>query len=623
MKRRNRSMVMFVFMVSLISFVIAGSGDIDLVGDNINYSAFEDILYNHSLMQNITGTGDDISFNIFTDATNKIYWNGAQVSQSQISPFIFISNETIVDLIINSTNDSTTGFFEIPIRVSWTNVSTGSHTTGSVFEFMVNATNDYPNFTLQANYNASIQTTGNYSKNISLVGSDEEEHYPLTYNFSINDCSFAQWSTRTNADCSLNNMIYNLTDSNSVLEFSNLTYNDVGVYNLTICAKDFVDLGNLPAYYVSSYTSNKTTCYNTTLNLFSSLSINITDCDGTNWTEGDTLNCNVNITTAGSNDDINITTEARFENDAGAVYNSSWFYSERSVSATDFSFLATISVPLTKREVGDWIINFSVDDGSETEPRPLFEEINIFVNFTESPVDLISISDLTGGNALYESENFQANVSDEDLLIWDDSVKKETFVLASNVSWVDVSVTNSGDSVVPYRMASVFVNHTEIIDTLGEGTYAVRINVSDGGGNTDYEDFLVEAFNDSAPEWSPLLDDPVNLLLTEDSLFFYNFSMNVSDVDGDPISFYFEDVNGVFCSLNSTNFDSGGFVNFTPTDCDVGYQNITVIATDGKLNSSHEFNFTVLNVLDIPIISSLSSNVVATEGVEEAIYWNI
>jgi len=101
------------------------------------------------------------------------------------------------------------------------------------------------------------------------------------------------------------------------------------------------------------------------------------------------------------------------------------------------------------------------------------------------------------------------------------------------------------------------------------------------------------------------------LVLTEDDAFEYNVSVNVSDQDDDPMVFYYEknDLDD-FCSFNSTTFDyNTGLIIFTPTDCDVGYHNITIIASDLKLNSTPKsFNFTVNNVVDDPLIDGFTLN---------------
>lgn len=617
--RVNFFVLLFVF-VFLIGIVMAASPiwDIGFEGTIFEFLEEEDFFYNFS--NNVSDSdGDDLSFSITTGGVSEpIVWIYDLTKTKDFFYWIFwndtldrdSSDTGVLGFDINSDNE--TGRFNVSVDSSDGESSAGART----FFFYVNATNDYPNFTLGTKYSSRISLSENKSENITLVGSDEEEHYPLVYNVSFNSCIFASWSTRTPGICDLDYLFYNISNTTSILGLENLSYNDIGSYNLTICATDNVNATTPPFYRSLDYDENKTTCYNTTLDLSSALSIDSSDCDGTNWTEGNTLNCTINITTIFADDIIDFLSVGNFKADSGpSESRQSWFYPNTNLTATNYLISIPISIVLGKEEVGNWTIALSADDSHPDEtPRPVYENISIFVNYTESPVNILPISDLTGVNALYESQTFNANITDEDLLIWDNSIKKESFVVASNVSWVSVTVSNAGDSSYPYRLASVYVNHTGALNDVGEGNFSVRINVTDSGDNYDDEDFVVEVVNDTAPVWDLSLDNPVNLSLLEDNEFFYNFSLNVTDVEGDPISFYYQDLSSSFCSLNSTNFASDGIIDFMPRDCDVGYHNVTIIASDGKLNSSHQFNFTVSNVVDVPNIASLNSSVVATES---------
>jgi len=82
--------------------------------------------------------------------------------------------------------------------------------------------------------------------------------------------------------------------------------------------------------------------------------------------------------------------------------------------------------------------------------------------------------------------------------------------------------------------------------------------------------------------------------------------------------------------LNSTT----GIINFTPVDEDVGYHLVTVNTSDGKSVISMDFNFTVYNLEDAPVINLplsainatvnlTSSNINATENSFTVIYINI
>ena len=108
--------------------------------------------------------------------------------------------------------------------------------------------------------------------------------------------------------------------------------------------------------------------------------------------------------------------------------NRDWFYTNTTNTTTNFAISIPISITPSKKEVGNWTINFTVFDNEDTKTEP----INLYVNFTESNVTLDTITNLQ----VYENINFELNATDEDLLIWDNSVKDEFLTFASNTSWV-------------------------------------------------------------------------------------------------------------------------------------------------------------------------------------------
>lgn len=593
--RRNNFLILILIWLTIL--VLAAAPDwIDGASD-VNYTAVEGLIYYHNFSANITNFSNDVNFSI--DTATDISWTNSSgvysVSASQVSSWISIIDVQSGNFSINATYNNQTGFFVIPIQA--TNVSGGAIIED--FEFIINATNDAPNFSLNSNYNVSIPSSGSTVKNISLTGTDEELQHPLRYNVSFLNCSFSSWSSRNNSNCSLNYEIVNLSNVSSILALSNLTHNDIGTYNLTICVSDNINGSVLPAFYDSSYIGNKSYCQNTTLILLSSLSINVSNCTGVTVMENNQFNCTINITTRDANNNLNISSYAFFTSNPQMTYNQSnrnWFYVNASNSSSDYFYSVPISITPDKNEVGNWTINFSVSDnlGNST-----VGQIGIYVNFTESNVALNSI----GNYSLYEDSNFDIFAVDEDLLIWDSSVKDEILNFSSNVSWVSVG---SGVSVsgTNYSTASVSVDYGQ---SGGVGNYSVNISVIDSAGNSDYEIFNIEILTAVAPQWNSTLDDPVLLSLIEGVLFSYNVSANVSDVENDSIVFYYQNVSASFCSLNGSTFNSSsGIISFIPRDCDVGYHNITILASDGKINSSKQFNFSVSNVPDTPSIYSFT-----------------
>jgi len=593
----RKSSFVFLILIGLTVLVLAAAPDwIDGASD-VNYTTAEGLTYYHNFSANITGFNNDVNFSI--DTATDISWTNSSgvysVTASQVSSWISIIDVQSGNFSINATYNNQTGFFVIPIQA--TNISGGAIIED--FEFIINATNDAPNFSLSSSYNVSIPSSGNTTKNITLIGSDEELQYPLEYNVSFFNCSFASWSSRNNSNCSLNYDTINLSNVSSVLALSNLTYNDVGIYNLTICVHDNVNGIGLPAFYDSDYIENKSYCQNTTLTLLSSLSVDVSNCTGATIMENQQFNCTINVTTRDESNNLNISSYAFFSSNPQMTYNQSnrnWFYANASNSSSNYFYSIPISITPDKNEVGNWTINFSVLDdlGNST-----VGQIEFYVNFTESNVSLNSIANYS----LYENSSFDVVAVDEDLLIWDSSVKDENLTFSSNVSWVSAGagVSVSGTN---YSTASVNVNYDE---SGGVGNYSVNISVIDGAGNSDYKIFNIEILTAIAPEWNSTLSNPVSLSLIEGVPFSYNVSANVSDAENDSIVFYYQNVSASFCSLNSSTFNSSsGIISFTPKDCDVGYHNITILASDGKINSSKQFNFSISNIPDAPTIYSFT-----------------
>jgi hypothetical protein len=592
-------------LVGMIVFVIAAAPDWINGASEVNYSTIEDENFYHDFSVNITGFDDDVTFAIETTQTS-IYLTNASgripVSSDSISSWISIIDSDIGNLSINATCDSQTGFFEIPIQAK--NITDDAATT-EVFEFQVNATNDAPNFTnLNFSYDFSQDAQGFFTINAD----DEEEHYPLDFNLTfLNNCTHASWSGRgAGENCSIFNLTYN-SDTSTVFNFTPI-HDEVGTYWANFSVSDFN--GTCPHAYcdVSDYEVNKTSgFYILRFNVYSALTVNVSNCTGATVIEGETFNCTVEVSTKGEEDELNFSSYAFFSSNPAMTYDSSnrdWFHSASTENATDFSYNLSISVTPVKKEVGNWTINLSVLDVLRT--NTVVESIEIFVNFTESNVSLAIISDET----FYENDNFTANGSDDDLLIWDSSVKEEVLTFSSNTSWVSPSSPGVSSHNFNYLISDVSVDYDYVMGnaSLEEGNYSVNISVVDNVSNSAWRVFNIEILNESAPEWNSSLDDPVVLELVEGVVFVYNVSMNVSDAENNAISFYYENVSAEFCSLNVSNFNSSGMINFTPVDCDVGYHDVTIIATDGMKNSSWSFNFSISNVADVPEIFLLEGD---------------
>jgi hypothetical protein len=589
-----KSRLVVVLVLVLCGFVLAEPVWNTSSNDD-TYYFLEDSVGYHNFTSNLSDSSDLSFFSILNISWSQgilgpdhsdfywLPWNDTAFSDSSTGVFK-----------LNSSSDNETGSFDINVHAQ------GDESGASlIFNLVVNATNDIPAFVdLNLSYTFPQGDSGYYTINAT----DEEGHYPLLFNLTwIDNCTHALWVDRADGE---NCSIFNLTSATSTsvdFDFSPVK-NDVGTYWANFTVMDFN--GTCPHEFcdAASYEVNKSSLvYLLKFDVNSMLEINVSNCTGASIMEGDTFNCTINFTTRNNNSALNFSSYAFFTNNPTMGCDRDWFYADSSDTASYFSYSLPISATPGKSEVGNWTINFTVWDTGESDSE--VGQINIFVNYSEASVSLLPISDVS----VYENLNFEVNATDDDLLIRDFTVKEEILNFTSNVSWVIPGEANftSGNN---YALSEVFVNHTYALENLGVGNYSVLINVTDNASNVDSDVFIIEILNESAPIWNISLPEVVLLNLTEDSLFVYNVSYNVSDPEDDAISFYYENLTGDFCSLNSTNFDSGGMINFTPSDCSVGLYNISVIATDGKLNSSKVFSFNVSNVEDVPTILSFSGN---------------
>ncbi len=600
-----KGFLVFVALIFLVGFVSAVSWDSNAY--SVNYTAVEDSVYYHNLSKNITGYSNDVSFVIDTSGDQLLYWTNASgresTSLSNINSWIGIRNISTGNLTINATKSNQTGFFEIPIKAT----NTTSEVAQTVyFNFIINATNDAPNFTLNNSY--SVDYTNNFFE-VNLTGSDEEEQYPLVYNYSIVNCSVASWSSRYNEtgddNCTLDYNLSNVSDTRSILNFTSFGYDDVGSYNFTICVRDTFDNESVPLYRDSAYDENKTRCYNSTLYIRSTLSINVSECNNSIFQEGQENTCNVTVYVVGEKNLLNITSDASLRNypqGDSDIENSSWFYDARNVRASSFKYIAEINITPTKTEVGNWTINFTAIDLEEyKEPVEVTEQIYIYVNHTieDSPV-LSNLGNVTGSTNSPVLIEF--NASDNDLLIPDKDLYDEDLIFSETItnlsSGLEVNLFDIDFVSTSENYSYAKIDFTP--DDSMAGVYGVNVSVEDGQGNIDYDVFNLTILDNSAPLWNSS-EYTFNLIVNSTFETTANFYLNltdgyVSDAENDTIIF----TNG--SGFRSFNLTSSGLLNFTPWKYDVGVWSIAVTADDGYLTNSTTFNFNISNINSDPNI---------------------
>lgn len=587
-------------------------------GTTVNYTTTEDSAYFHNLTLNITNFNNDVTFAI--DTETNINWTNSSgtysVNASVVSAWLSITNSSTGNLTINATYDNQTGFFIVPIQA--TNTSGGA--TVDSLEFMVNATNDAPNFT-------NINTTYNFTVLSPLFNhinlSDEEAHYPLIVNITFNNASCTHASGTpyvNNQNCSLIDFGFNLTHPNNISALLNFTptSNHVGVYYANI---SLMDAGiNYPCPHAfctnATYKVNKTIYYssNVTFNVLASLNISITNCQNKIFQENQAGTCNITITTKGATDSINISSYAILRNYAAGqsgVSNTSWFKANSTNTATNFVYNITINITPQKTEIGNWTINLTVNDTTYSETST--SQIYVYVNRTANDIpDLASISNVNASISLETVINL--TVYDDDLLIpdknssfggYNETINFTRFIL--NRSNLSQQLSLSNFSITRLQMPSSGTNMTtaEIRFTLNSsdvGSYTINVSVNDSEVARDSELFNLTVLNNSYPYWNSTLN--TTFIIYENNITYLNFSQNVTDPDGNTLTFsYTNDTPFSSFSINSNT----GIVNFTAIDADVGQHIVNITISDGYLTNTTSFNFTIYNLNDNPAVSAFTT----------------
>ena len=602
----------FFLLVELISFVLA----VSWTGYNVQYPSVEDIPYYHNLTANITSPANDMVFAVDTLNT-VILWNEVQVNYSNISSWVYIVNSTTGNFTINSTRDNETGKFVIPFKVTW---NSGSSATTESFNFTNNATNDAPIFTnINSTYNSSlISPLLDY-----LNASDEELHYPLNFSvvFNSTSCTHASWSGyANNQNCSLYDFGFTLTNFSNTSALMNFTpvSNQTGIYYANISVRDYGDNYSCPHNYCdnSTYKVNKTTYYSTvvTFNVLSSLDVNITNCQNKVFQENQAGTCNITVRTKGEADSLNFSSYAILRNYAAGqagVTNTSWFYANSTATSSNFEYNVTINITPQKTEIGNWTINFTALDNTygESNVSQIYVHVNRSTSLNDVP-DLLNVSDVTTSISMLTLINL--SVYDDDLLIPDKNSSfggynettsfTRTILNRSNLAQ-ELPLSNFSITILQMPVSGTNRTSAEIRFTANSsdiGNYTINVTAKDNDNTLDFVTFNLTIINNTAPQW--ILPLTTTILANESDLVYLNFSQNVTDAEGDVLTFsYTNDTQFSSFNLNSTT----GILNFTSIDADVGQHIVNITVSDGYLTNTTSFNFTIYNINDNPLVKSM------------------
>ena len=579
-------------------FFASSDNDISWIGFSDVYPVTEDTVYYHNFSANITGTGENITFSISEGGGNNVYWNSTLVSYSQISSWINITNSTTGELTINATKTNQTGIFLLPMKVSWTNDSE-SVNYGKVvsFSFNISAVNDAPSFANLINRSFNISSRFNYN----ISGTDEESDVPFYFNITFLSCTLANWSTR-----GTNCVLFDDTQYSPNATAINISFtpgkNDVGDYIINFTVND----SGVPSMY-SSQTVNFSVRDVNTAPFFSYI------CDSErNATEDTIFTCYVNATDYGETGNLTFSS------------NVSWFLSNNKSIANitnGYKGFAIVNFTPSDLQVGNWSINITVNDSGS--PTRINSSVIWFyiANKNDSVIIYPSIN-ISAYNTSSTQIVLYLNATDDDILIPDKRVYNETLTFSSNESWVGVSSNGTTSNRTAGRI--------EFNPQRAAGLNLVNISVQDAHNfSSAYYILNITILGNSPPRWNSSFSP--NFTLTEDQNFYANLSANITDEDGNAINFSYTNTTSFFSfSLNATT----GVINFTPVDEDVGYHLIIINASDGNSVTSLNFNFTVNNLEDAPVlnlplyavnatVNATNYDINATESYFTVIYLNI
>lgn len=643
MKRRNLFFYFgVIFLIGILGFVFAAAPSWDSYGTTSYSTEGDTFFYNFSANASDPENGT-LTFYFAQDFPIKwsenpsyvldnfywIYWNDTSDR----------GNSTGGILIFNINHDNESGRFNISMDVyDNESLSAGARP----FYFIINATNDAPNIT---NINSTYTFSNASSLSEFLNATDEEGHYPLNFTVTFNstNCTHASWTPYSDDNnCSLYDFGFTLTNVSNVSALMDFapTNNHVGVYYANVSVRDYGENYNSSAYpyQEATYSQNKTFYYSTivTFNVEGSLEINASACNNIVFNESEEGICNITIRTKNVDDALNISSYAILRNYASgqsSVLNTSWFHANESGSASNFQYNVSINVTPTKNEIGNWTINFTVDDDNG---ESLTEQIYVYVEKNDSLDDvpeLSSISDVSTSVDL--STRINLTVYDNDLLIPDKNYYNETitfYVNITNQTTGGAETLNGFDVEIdsmPVLSASKLTNrttaHISFTPNSSEiGDYTINITVGDLLGQNNSQVFNLSIVDDSFPQWN---QTSYTFVIWEDNNTYLNLSEYVTYSGSLTFSHSFIDGNS-FSSFDLTS----GIIDFNSSDIDVGEHLVNITATGSYLSNTTTFNFTVLNINDSLAISSFTgentipttitnnSNVNATEDSTTTFY---
>ncbi|MFH1827624.1 MAG: LamG-like jellyroll fold domain-containing protein, partial [Nanoarchaeota archaeon] len=217
----------------------------------------------------------------------------------------------------------------------------------------------------------------------------------------------------------------------------------------------------------------------------------------------------------------------------------------------------------TPTQAGVYSINISCSDG-EVNTSQTFQ-------YTIHDATIPTFSNAINTSLNFRRyQNFTANIT-----IDDTNLSYYIFSTNSSGSWANISNISMG-GVAQYN-ASEQANISLAKNNQICWYYWANDSSNNNASSTTYC-FTVQ---NSPPAFNQSLTDQNAYSSIE-----FNYDINCSDIDGDTITYY--DNTSLF-AINSTT----GFINDTPTQAEAGVYSINISCSDGEVNTSQTFQYTI------------------------------
>ena len=182
-------------------------------------------------------------------------------------------------------------------------------------------------------------------------------------------------------------------------------------------------------------------------------------------------------------------------------------------------------------------------------------------------------------------ENFTANITIDDFSL-------DSYIFSSNASgnWLNQSLVDiSGTQFNASSYANISV---------GRGTQVCwQYFANDSSSNSNTSDLFCFNVTNTNPIFNVSLETQI---VDSESVFTYH--INCSDIDGDTVTYH--DNSSLFVINSST-----GLINYTAVENEIGSEIVNITCSDGTINVSESFNFTINDATVATFSDALNTSV--------------